>query len=208
MTIVDLRPDPSVERVKPVRPDRIAPSAVRLSLLGGFELVVDGEPVRIPESSERLVVFLALRDRPQPRLLVAGYLWPEKTDQRALANLRTSLWRCRIPDGYCPVVAIGSRLCLARQVRVDVTEMEATAWALLKEPAIEVIDRVDRTMFYRELLPGWYDDWVVLERERLSQLQMHWLEQAASLLASVGRMSEADDLMARTDHANLPSLVS
>jgi DNA-binding SARP family transcriptional activator len=205
MTIADIRPDQGVERVGPVGPDPYAPAAVRLNLLGAFELVVDGEPVRIPESSERLVVFLALRDRPQPRLLVAGNLWPEKTDQRALANLRTSLWRCRLPDGFSPVVAIGSRLCLAPQVRVDVTEMEATGWALLKEPAIEVVDRVDRGMFYRELLPGWYDDWVVFERERLSLLQRHWLTQAASLLASVGRMSEADDLTARMDHANLTS---
>lgn len=35
------------------------------------------------------------------------------------------------------------------------------------------------------LLPGWYDDWVVLERERLRQLQLHALDRlAAALLAA------------------------
>ena len=30
-----------------------------------------------------------------------------------------------------------------------------------------------------DLLPGWYDDWVLLERERLRQLRLHMLEQLA-----------------------------
>jgi hypothetical protein len=34
-----------------------------------------------------------------------------------------------------------------------------------------------------ELLPGWYDEWVVFERERLRQLRMHALEELAVRLA-------------------------
>jgi DNA-binding SARP family transcriptional activator len=30
-----------------------------------------------------------------------------------------------------------------------------------------------------ELLPGWYDDWVLFDRERLRQLRLHALEEAA-----------------------------
>jgi DNA-binding SARP family transcriptional activator len=32
------------------------------------------------------------------------------------------------------------------------------------------------------LLPGWYDDWVVLEQERWDQLRLHALEAAAEVL--------------------------
>lgn len=42
-----------------------------------------------------------------------------------------------------------------------------------------------------ELLPGWYDDWVLLERERLRQLRLHALEMLADKLACAGRYGEA-----------------
>jgi DNA-binding SARP family transcriptional activator len=42
-----------------------------------------------------------------------------------------------------------------------------------------------------ELLPGWYDDWVLLERERLRHLRMQALEAVAARLASLGRHCEA-----------------
>ena len=37
------------------------------------------------------------------------------------------------------------------------------------------------------LLPGWYDDWVVLEQERWDQLRLHALEAAAEVLLCRGQ---------------------
>jgi DNA-binding SARP family transcriptional activator len=42
-----------------------------------------------------------------------------------------------------------------------------------------------------DLLPGWYDDWVLLERERLRQLRMHALEAVARRLGEAGRYGDA-----------------
>ena len=42
-----------------------------------------------------------------------------------------------------------------------------------------------------DLLPGWYDDWVLLERERLRQVRLQALEAVAARLASLGRHGEA-----------------
>jgi DNA-binding SARP family transcriptional activator len=45
-----------------------------------------------------------------------------------------------------------------------------------------------------ELLPDWYDDWLVTERERLRQLRLHALEESVRVLIERGRLSEAIDL--------------
>nr|WP_239523336.1 bacterial transcriptional activator domain-containing protein [Geodermatophilus normandii] len=42
-----------------------------------------------------------------------------------------------------------------------------------------------------ELLPGWHEEWVLLERERLRQLRMHALEALAGELIVAGRFGEA-----------------
>jgi hypothetical protein len=41
------------------------------------------------------------------------------------------------------------------------------------------------------LLPGWYDDWVVFERERLHQLRLHALERTAELMLQRGNLDLA-----------------
>jgi DNA-binding SARP family transcriptional activator len=43
------------------------------------------------------------------------------------------------------------------------------------------------------LLPGWYDDWVLLERERLRQVRLHVCEAMCEKLARAGRLAEAID---------------
>ena len=40
-------------------------------------------------------------------------------------------------------------------------------------------------------MPGWYDDWVIIERERLRQLHLHALESVAEQLAAQGRNAAA-----------------
>jgi hypothetical protein len=42
-----------------------------------------------------------------------------------------------------------------------------------------------------ELLPGWYDDWVLLEREPLRQRVLHGLEALSRHLVRAGRFAEA-----------------
>lgn len=42
-----------------------------------------------------------------------------------------------------------------------------------------------------DLLPGWYDDWVLLERERVRQRLLHALEALSRQLGRAGRHAEA-----------------
>src|SRR5258705_13403350 len=76
-----------------------APARWSLRLVGGFELnaLPDGERVASPGKRERvLLAYLALSaDCRQPRRKVATLLWGDSTDDTALDNLRTTVWRLR-----------------------------------------------------------------------------------------------------------------
>jgi DNA-binding SARP family transcriptional activator len=166
----------------------------RLSLLRGFDLHLHGERVPVPETSQRVVAFLALRDRAVTRIQVAGTLWPETSDERAAASLRTALWRVRLLGA--PLVHVdGSRLSLAPGVGVDVWAMVASAGRLLdrtRAPSEEELNGFvwDSTR-WGELLPEWFDDWIMMERERLRQVRLHALEALCEVLSTQGHHSQA-----------------
>ena len=59
----------------------------------------------------------------------------------------------------------GQRLALDSCVVVDLRESETLAQRILGGSADEDLD-VDLVALGGDLLPGWYDDWIVFERER------------------------------------------
>jgi DNA-binding SARP family transcriptional activator len=131
------------------------------------------------------VAFLALRDRPVLRTLAAGMLWPETSEERAAANLRSALWRTR-RLGLPVIEATSTRILLAHDVDVDVWELAAVARRIQHHAKCRHAD-VEVLVRSAELLPGWYDDWVLLERERFRQLRLHTLEVACERLTRAGR---------------------
>jgi DNA-binding SARP family transcriptional activator len=165
---------------------------VTLALLDAFELRCDGEPVSLPPSAQRLLALLALRERPLLRLHVAGTLWLDTTEERASANLRSSLWRLNRP-GPRLVEATSLQLRLAPEVRVDVRETAALAHRLLaaSDGADGAEADLDPARLTGELLPDWYDDWVLIERERLRQLSLHALEALGERLLDTAKLGGA-----------------
>ena len=170
--------------------DRKDEPSLRLRLLDGFELSSSSRAIEIPTSAQRVVAFLALHDRSLMRPFVAGTLWPDTSEGRARASLRSALWRLH-KLGIALVNATADHVWLDRRVEVDHREATLVARAILAsstelEPAGRTLSRLDGT-----LLPDWYDDWVVIERERLLQLRLHALERLSDRLASAGRSAEA-----------------
>jgi DNA-binding SARP family transcriptional activator len=169
-------------------------SAPRIALLDGFTLrLADGpdrpQPEELPPSAQRLIAHLCLSGQPM-RDVIAGNLWPEVPGERAYGSLRTTLWRLhKIMPGLVEVS--GARLSLADGVRVDVRELDE--WARrVRDPACDLEDiEIPEVGLRGELLPGWYDDWVLLERERLHQLRLHALELVADRLTAAGRYGDA-----------------
>jgi DNA-binding SARP family transcriptional activator len=168
--------------------------APRVTLLDGFSLNLGRPEARIlpddvPHGVQRLVAHLSLSARP-PRSAVAGHLWPDVPECHAHGSLRSALWRLqKVAPGL--VVVSGGALSLAAQVRVDVRELGDWARRVRDPRSCPADVEIPDVALRGELLPGWYDDWVLLERERLRQLRMHALELVATRLAAVGRYGDA-----------------
>jgi DNA-binding SARP family transcriptional activator len=185
-------PGSAVELARSLGP-RPSISGARLSLLGSFRLFVEGAPLVLPTGSQRLLARLAICGR-QARVHLAGTLWPEIDEERALGRLRTSLWRLhrQSPD---LVVASGGHLALGPHVEVDAHELVVAGRSCV-EPGIVSMDLASAKGFLAqldvaELLPGWYDDWVLLERDRLSRLTLRGLEALVDIFIDAGRAADA-----------------
>lgn len=169
--------------------DRPAEPVARLHLLGGFRLLRDGTQVSVPRSAARLLTFLAFRPGASPRTLVAGQLYGDVREDRARASLRAALWRLR---RSCPGVVDGDAdtigLC---GLWVDVHEIRREVAALLDNGCPVDAATIQRLRY--DLLPGWYDDWLLLERERLRQHCLFALEEVANRRAAAGAYAEAVD---------------
>ena len=153
---------------------------ISVSLFGGFRLFYGEHLVSIPRSCQRVIAFLAFNS-PRARAELGGNLWPEVDEARALGSLRTSVWQVH---RRCPglLVADGDQLSFSERVRVDMLDFKERAHRILHQP--HSASPVDLMAEQQELLPGWYDDWVLLERERVRQLQLHVLEAASEELLS------------------------
>jgi DNA-binding SARP family transcriptional activator len=173
---------------------------LRLYLLRSFRLTYRAAPFSLPSSAQRLVAFLALLNQPVSRTQVAAALWREYPEERAGANLRSALWRLRRP-GLTVVEADGDRLSLALGVAVDLHEAVARAWQLVSGET-DPDDLEDEHWFLGDLLPGWYEEWLLLEQERFQQLRLHALETLAERLAQAGRFARAIDAAMAAVHAD------
>ena len=173
------------------RPPGPGAEPLRLQLLDSFALLRREETVALPPSVQRLVVFVTVHDRLLLRSYVAGALWPETSEQSAGANLRSALWR--LNHISLPVIeAKGLTLRLAPGVRVDLRERVLEGQHLLETGELEMLG-VDDSVFRLDLLPDWYDDWLVIERERFHQLRLRVLECVCERLAARGDYARALD---------------
>lgn len=164
-------------------PEPRAPESAhrRVSLLGGFQLEVDGQLARVPVTMQKVVSMLALRGR-CGRSRLAGSLWPETMEGRALASLRTALWRAnQVAPGL--VEPRHDSVGLAEDVEVDVHGLVRAAHEVMEGGATLPLDAPMLTLLDGDLLPDWRDDWLVVDRERLRQLRLHLLEAVAQRLA-------------------------
>jgi DNA-binding SARP family transcriptional activator len=174
--------------------DTAAPLPV-VHVLGGLSLSCDGHRVAVPPGSRRLLAYLALHPGGVDRRVAAGVLWPDVEDGRAAGNLRSALWR--LQQVGCPLLAAEqSWLGLRDDVDTDLARLEAWASRVLGHaPAPGDLGVDPGPIADLELLPGWYEDWVLAVRERLQLRLLHALEELSRLLRRAGRPRAAVEAM-------------
>jgi len=79
-------------------------------------------------------------------------------------------------------------------VEVDYSDWMALALPVIGRPESAIDVDLGSLRPRGELLPDWYDDWILLERERVRQLQLHVPEVAAGQLLRQGRHAVAREL--------------
>lgn len=164
--------------------------ATHVNLLGQFALFSNGKPVALPGDAQRLVAFLAIRGSRLPRAFVAGNLWLEHSKERGLGNLRSAVWRVRTKVDTL-LECDSSCVAITESTSVDLDVVDQTAARLIDSrndcgDADLILDA-----FREDLLPGWYDEWVLVERERLHQQALHALEAIADRLVTMGHFGAA-----------------
>lgn len=142
---------------------------------------------------QRTLAFTALQRHAVTRSQIAGTLWPETTEERARANLRTSIWR--VKEVGVPILATTrDQIALSDCVKVDLHEMNTAALALESGSPDGDYPGIERLLSH-ELLPGWYDEWVTVDRERSRNMQLQALETLAEKRRLSGQLAESENAL-------------
>src|SRR5687768_10501529 len=175
----------------------------RIELFGGVRLVGANRTLRRfrAQNVAALLAYLALHlDRANPRDELIELVWPETDLDAGRASLRTALYSLRRqlePPGVEPgaVLQAGRHAITlsSTAVTTDVAEFEAAARAVLDEGTPDPADCMERAvrLYADGLLPGYYQDWVGPEQERLADLLFQALGRVAPHAETRGELERA-----------------
>ena len=166
--------------------------SLQVQLLGEFRVFYHGEPATILHSArlQALLAYLALhRSAPQSRQQLAYLFWPDSSDSQARTNLRNALFQLRgsLPDAasYVQIDAQTVQWRPDSPCALDVADFEdalnEARQATLTAHKRRALERAV-ACYTGDLLPGFYDDWVLAAREQLQQQYLGALDQLIDLL--------------------------
>jgi len=184
---------------------------LRLYTFGGLRIELDGKLLRLPTQKARdLLAYLILHhDRTLSRDLLAGAFWPDRPDPRARRALSQALWQVRSalgpaagrlaaerdtvtlllhPGDWLDVAAFEKKVHKYTSTQVD----KALPPHLPLSLSTCLLELSEAVALYRsDFLEGCYDDWALLERERLRELYLGTLERLIALHKQQGEYEEA-----------------
>ena len=181
-----------------------------------------------------LLAYLAYycNGRLHPRETLADMLWPETLREAGRTSLRTALASLRRqlePPGIAPgSVLIATRFGVRLDPDAVVTDVQEWEMAcrVAASPALETASvsmRLEKlhsavALYGGDLLPGFYEDWTLAQREYLSETYRNALRQIARLSEATGdianavlaarRLTSADSLDETAQHTLIRLLVA
>ena len=168
---------------------------LKIFLLGEFRLQAGAQAVPLrSRPAQSLLAYLALHSgMAQRRERLAGLLWPEATESNARSYLRQSLWRVRKalnaaglrPEDYLQTSDLSLTLDPAAPIWLDTAEFLATPASAPKSELAAAL-----ALYRGDMLPGFYDEWVTAERERLHAAYQQRMQALLDALLAAGAWDE------------------
>ena len=194
-------------RKAPARPDVPDRLELEVRFFGRFELLHGGRALPLGRNGKARTILkylLAQAPRPISRDYLMAWLWPESDTRRARWSLNSAMYAVRrlLSEGlYAHLVLCEAgyyRLSPNVSVSSDVREFEARCrnGRLLQEAgqASEAAAEYEAAVeLYRDdyMIEDLYEDWTLIERERLADVHMDVLDRLARHYAENGRAREA-----------------
>jgi predicted ATPase/DNA-binding SARP family transcriptional activator len=158
---------------------------LEIRLLGTFEIKEGKKTVGITSRpAQSLFAYLVLSAGiPHRREKLAGMLWPDSLEETARSNLRHALWRIRkvIPAKpeaeYLLTDDLSVTFNASSEYWLDVDQVEKLGAGASIDHLMTVLAE-----YQGELLPGFYEDWVLLAREHVASVFEHHMARLLSLL--------------------------
>lgn len=166
---------------------------LEVKLIGTFDIKCDGKPVTISSrAAQSLFAYLILTAGTlHRREKLAGMYWPDVTEEKARAYLRHELWRIR------KALSAKSKFdyLIADDINISFNAsaehwLDAATLGTISEPATAEELMKALSVFHGELLPGFYEDWIVLEREHLQAVYEKKMARLLELLESEKRWTD------------------
>jgi DNA-binding SARP family transcriptional activator len=168
-----------------------ASSGWSLNLLGFWQLRLNGQPIDVSPRQQRVIAVLALLGS-RSRHSVASLLWPDNSEAQASGSLRAGVFRIShqmpslLRDSVDP-------LALDLGVSVDIQQLRHVMEELDIDGNLDVPTSSAELLRTADLLPGWYEDWVIFEQERFKQQRLGALETLTRNYLTLGQLSHAID---------------
>ncbi len=188
-------------------------SVLRARFFGHFELFCDGEPVHLRRNGKILSILkylLVNSSRPVSQDHLMGWLWPESNLKKARWSLNTAIYGLRkllskgpsSPVNYIVLEEGYYRLCSSVRVATDVDEFDAryekglrleqtNLKANLTREAAAQYEKAMRLYRGDYLEEDLYEDWTMVERERLSGAYLYMLGRLAHHYMEAGQYQES-----------------
>jgi DNA-binding SARP family transcriptional activator/predicted ATPase len=170
--------------------------SLKIYLLGEFNLQANDRTLELPSRpAQSLLAYLALNAGvTHRREKLAGLLWPEASETNARSYLRRTLWRIHktLSEGsihwedFLNISDISVKFDDASDYWLDADELMGPIDTRSVDEIVEIV-----SLYRGELLPGFYDEWVVLERDRLQAAYHQKISLLLDRLIQAGRWEDA-----------------
>lgn len=143
-----------------------------LRMLGTWE-IRDCDGVRTVSRRQQRLIAAVVLGGPKPRPVLAEQLWAGRPEKLALGNLRVALWHVL---HELPGVLVQAENVVDAGPELDVDVLELYR---LGRGDARGTDHALGLLREAVLLPGWYEDWVLAEQERVSASRLEALDRLA-----------------------------